>query len=164
MVLSFDKLVLNNSFLITCLWLMRNWREKQTKARVLLQLCFKSSSKIKILTKRSTHCNNCLVSIHFRCKKDLWNLKKNTATAMRNKKKIGKQFQKNKAKSTPGLKKRNTLLTDSSFDTQVPCSRMYLGLSDFDSQALICKFSDEEGKQLFSVLFVCLFFLLFFKI
>ena len=39
------------------------------------------------------------------------------ATAMRKKKKMEKHSQRNKAKSTPGLRKRNTLLSDSSFDT-----------------------------------------------
>ena len=43
---------------------------------------------------------------------------------------------------------------------------MRLALSDFDSQALIFKFSSKEGKPLFSVLLLLLllvFFLLFLK-
>ena len=75
------------------------------------------------------------------------------------KKKREKRSKKNKAKSTPGLRKRNTFLSDSScvtlkkgsFLTSVPYSHMHLAPSDFDSQALILKFSGEEGKPLFSV-------------
>ena len=47
------------------------------KAHGLLRLRYKSSSKIKILTKRPSQSDNCLVSIHIRCKKDHWNEKKN---------------------------------------------------------------------------------------
>ena len=75
------------------------------------------------------------------------------------KKRMEKHSKKNKAKSTPGLRKRNIFLSDSScvplkkgsFLTSVPYSHMHLPLSDFDSQALIFKFSGEEGKPLFSV-------------
>ena len=56
------------------------------KAHGLLRLRYKSSSKIKILTKPAAQGNNCLVSIHIRCKKDHWNYKKKMATAMREKK------------------------------------------------------------------------------